>query len=906
MSQAQKLRYSLLWRILLAFLLLAVIPVAGLGWGISYQLENVRQLIDETALTFEHQAKKIAGKVSGFLRQCEADLRELTQTPRDQQAYLDFANRHQRLVWLRSGTNENPSQIRQKLPTYKEVSFIDLQGKEQILIARGRSVPDSQLRNVADPKNTTYRGERYFVESSRNPIGQIYVSHLNGFHVDRISQLGVEKIIQGLPDVAPETKRIYRYLLYVWFQAAAVVEYVSSFKEDDHQIHVYRIPGEDKRILVDDPGALSDQQLQAYEIELKAMIDKLAPEDVVEGARYDGVIRFATAVADQDGKPVGVVALALDHLHLMQFTQHVKSMKEDAVVFAGYREADYTYLFDDQGWIITHPKYWNIRGVDRKGQPVPAYHEDSSPVEKLVGRTPVNLMQLDWKMGPGYHKVVLSTQAHQTGVALAYNLSNVWRTRVYSPVFYDTGVYQKHGIFGGVMLGTQVETFISLLRKMNTSTAEVISQSRRSLVWPLVIVLVLVCGLSIVIARSLVQPIRALRQAAMQIGEGDLDTEIPIKRADEIGDLAVSFSEMRQNLKQTFEKLSRSNLELRQAQSKLLEAEKEKQRKLEQEVAQLQQEITRSSFANMIAQSGQMKKIQEEIVRVAKSNATVLILGANGTGKELVAEAIHRNSARRDKRFVRVNCAAFNDNLLESELFGHTRGAYTGASVNRKGLFETANGGTLLLDEVGDMSLEMQKKLLRTLQEGEIVPLGSSRVLKVDVRIVAATNQDLAQQIKDGAFREDLFHRLNVISIHIPPLRERKDDILPLSRLFLKKFADKEDKHITGLSLQTEKYLLEYHWPGNVRELENAMERAVIRARSAELTADDFQLEVVEVAQPEVVQDGLQNMSTLAEMEKAYILSVLDRNGGNKKLTAKILDIGYNTLWRKLKKYDQE
>ncbi|MBW2276774.1 MAG: sigma-54-dependent Fis family transcriptional regulator [Deltaproteobacteria bacterium] len=359
------------------------------------------------------------------------------------------------------------------------------------------------------------------------------------------------------------------------------------------------------------------------------------------------------------------------------------------------------------------------------------------------------------------------------------------------------------------------------------------------------------------------------------------------------------------NLKKTFAELEGRNEDLKQAQQKLLIAQREKRRALEQDVVELQKEIASSSFANMVIESPEMKKIQEEIIRVASSSATVLIRGANGTGKELVAEAIHRNSPRRDKKFLRVNCAAFNENLLESELFGHVRGSYTGAQGDRKGLFESADEGTLLLDEVGDMSLEMQKKLLRTLQEGEIVPLGSSRVIKIDVRLLAATNRDLEQLIQQGMFREDLYHRLNVIPIHIPPLREHKADILPLVSLFVRKIADVEGKPIVGMTAEAERFLADYPWPGNVRELENAVERAVIRSRSNQLEKDDFQLVAIDRGLP-VIEEAVDREWTLAEVEKAYILSVLERNRGNKKLTAEALGIGYNTLWRKLKKYDSD
>jgi len=896
---------SLLLRLLIAFLLLAVLPLAAVGFYLNHQLGEVRDAVNRAATTYERRAQSIAADVAALLRECEVDLVTLAELPRDEQAYLEFARKRTREIWDRGGTNERMTEERYDLPIYKELSFVDPSGRERILIRGTEPAPKADLRDVSDPANTTYRSERYFLEALAGEPGKVYVSRLTGFHLSRFEQLGLDRLITELDEVDDRTKRIYRHLMYETLREAGAVEYVSSFEEDGRRIHVYREPGEASRILVVDPGEVGEAELKTYQLELRALIDGLDPEDVIEGERYDGVIRFATKVTDADGRVAGVVSLALDHAHLMQFTQHVKAMKRDAVVFAGYRSADYTYLFDDEGWIITHPKLWDIRGVDRRGVQVPAYSEQTTEAEELAGLIPVNLMQLDWKVGKGYHKVVTEPRRGKTGTIWHYNLGGVPRTRIYSPIFYDTGVYAEHGIFGGVMLGTDSQTFISLMGQMNTEIARKVSALRRSTYWMLAAVLLAVAVLSLVTARRLVKPIRQLGEAARRVGEGDLNAPLPTDRRDEIGGLAVAFAEMVASLKRTFAELEGRNEELKRTQQQLLEAQREKQRALEQEVVELQKEIASASFANMVVESPQMKKIQGEIIRVAASSATVLIRGENGTGKELVAEAIHRNSPRRDKKFLRVNCAAFNENLLESELFGHVRGAYTGAQTDRKGLFESAHGGTLLLDEVGDMSLGMQKKLLRTLQEGEIVPLGSNRVIEVDVRLLAATNRDLEQMIQKGEFREDLYHRLNVIPILIPPLRERRADILPLARLFVRKIADEEGKPIVGMTTEAERLLYEYPWPGNVRELENAVERAVIRSRSNQLEKDDFQLVAIDRGLP-AIQEAASRDWTLAEVEKAYILSVLERNQGNKKLTAEILGIGYNTLWRKLKKYDTE
>jgi DNA-binding NtrC family response regulator len=903
-SIVEHYRHTLLWKFLLAFLALAILPLGLAGMLVAYQLQRVYDQAEGVSSVYERRAATIASKVASLLYDCEGDLKELAELPRTDQSYTDFANRHRRQVWVRTGTNDVMREARPDAMLYKEVSFIDSKGQEQVLVVRGLALPPGQRRNVSNPLRTTYRSETYFQEAQKLSAGQFYVSHLSGFHVNRIEQLGIEKIIPRLKHQDPRDKLLYRYILYELMRAAGEVEYVNSFQEEDHTILVYRAPGDTSRILVEFPGAMTSEELRARQLELIDLLAQLAPEDVVEGARYDGVIRFAMPVFDAEGGRLGVVMIALDHLHLRQITQHVKAMEEDATVFAGYRDADYTYLFDDEGWILTHPQLWKIRGVTHRGQPLPAYNEKTTKSEYEVGHTPVNLLELDWKLGAGYHKVVTESRLGRTGLATSTDLSGVLSTRVYSPIFYSTGPYSKYGIFGGVMMGTRVDTFIGLMRAMSESIGEQTEQVRTWVIVAFLIVLLIVSLLSILLARQLVNPIRRLSAIATKIGSGELDTPVPFMGKDEVGELARSFQEMTVSLKTTIQELKQRNLELKEAQNKLLLTEKEKRHKLQRELAELRQEIARSSFANMVSVSPQMEKIREEIVRVSKSSATVLVVGENGTGKELVAEAIHRNSPRRDKKFVRINCSAFNDNLLESELFGHVKGSFTGASGNRQGLFESANGGTLLLDEVGDMSLEMQKRLLRTLQEGEVVPLGSNQVITVDVRILAATNKDLPKQIREGRFREDLYHRLNVIQIRVPPLRERKEDILPLANYFLQKFCEEDKQPLMTLDAQAERFLMDYRWPGNVRELSNAIERAVIRSRGEILRLDDFQMPVEDNDFPGELT-GVDTL-TLDQVEKNYILGLLEKNGGNKKLTAEQLAIGYNTLWRKLKQYGRE
>src|SRR5690242_15502889 len=250
----------------------------------------------------------------------------------------------------------------------------------------------------------------------------------------------------------------------------------------------------------------------------------------------------------------------------------------------------------------------------------------------------------------------------------------------------------------------------------------------------------------------------------------------------------------------------------------------------------------RYDFDRIVGSSPALQKVLDIVRKVAKSNTTVLIRGETGTGKELIAGAIHHNSLRSARNFVKVNCAALQENLLESELFGHEKGAFTGADKQRVGRFEQADGGTLFLDEIGDMSANTQAKILRVLQEHEFERLGGTRTLRVDVRLIAATNRNLPQMVSNGQFREDLYYRLNVVSIETPALRERKEDIHQLATFFLRRFAGELKKRVDGLATDAQKLLMRYNWPGNIRELENAIERAVLLTEGPQLSAGDLSL----------------------------------------------------------------
>jgi DNA-binding NtrC family response regulator len=310
----------------------------------------------------------------------------------------------------------------------------------------------------------------------------------------------------------------------------------------------------------------------------------------------------------------------------------------------------------------------------------------------------------------------------------------------------------------------------------------------------------------------------------------------------------------------------------------------------------LKAELTeRYSFHNLLGKSKEMQKVYQLIRQVAGSHSTVLIQGESGTGKELVAKAIHHNSARSQSPFVAINCSAVPETLLESELFGYVKGAFTDAKSTKQGLFETASGGTLFLDEISSMPVSLQAKLLRVLQDSEIRPLGSTVSRKVDVRIICATNQDLEELIEQGTFREDLFYRLNVITIPLPALRDRREDIPILAQHFLKQYADQNKKAIKGFDQAGMSYLMNAAWKGNVRELENAIERAVVLSNSNMITSP----ELLPVSKKTRKFEFGENLVTLQEIEDRYIEKVLNAVEGNVEKAARILGVSARTLYRR-------
>jgi len=329
-------------------------------------------------------------------------------------------------------------------------------------------------------------------------------------------------------------------------------------------------------------------------------------------------------------------------------------------------------------------------------------------------------------------------------------------------------------------------------------------------------------------------------------------------------------------------------------------------RALREEVKLLRRAVAAShGVDNLIGESSEMRRVFNLLSRVAEADVSVLVLGESGTGKELVARAVHTRSQRKDGPFIAVNCSALPEALLESELFGHTRGAFTDARSPRRGLFQQAHGGTLFLDEIGDLPLSLQPRLLRALQERKVRPVGSDTEIDIDVRVLAATNQDLESAVSEKLFRGDLYYRLNVVQVRLPPLRARGNDVLLLAQHFLRQTAARLDKHVERMSPSVAERLLAYSWPGNVRELQNCIERAVALTAYDQLGVDDLPEKIRDYRPSQVLlaSDHPSELVTMDEIERRYILRVLDVVSGNKSLAAQILGFDRRTLYRKLERY---
>ncbi len=325
-----------------------------------------------------------------------------------------------------------------------------------------------------------------------------------------------------------------------------------------------------------------------------------------------------------------------------------------------------------------------------------------------------------------------------------------------------------------------------------------------------------------------------------------------------------------------------------------------KQRTLQSENIILKRQIKRIyDFSNIVCESLQMKRIVEEVKKIADAKSNILILGETGTGKELFARAVHFSSNRADRPFIPINCSAIPENLLETELFGYVKGAFTGATSSKKGLFEVANGGTVFLDEIGNLSMSLQAKLLRVIEDREIRPVGGTQSIKVDLRFISATNIDIEKTIREGRFREDLYYRINIITIKLPPLRERKEDIEPLVRFFIKRYSDEIGKKIIDIDDNALRVLKDYSWPGNVRELQNIIERAVLIADDSVLRTQHLPENLK--ARGDFLSYALENRLSIEDYTKAFILKYQDLY--NEQQIADMLGITRKSLWEKRKRW---
>jgi DNA-binding NtrC family response regulator len=351
--------------------------------------------------------------------------------------------------------------------------------------------------------------------------------------------------------------------------------------------------------------------------------------------------------------------------------------------------------------------------------------------------------------------------------------------------------------------------------------------------------------------------------------------------------------------------------ELKNTVSKAL-AQRSLQRRADKSV-QKDDEPSQQPLSKIIGKTPAMLEVYKTVARVAPTKSTVLILGESGTGKEMIARAIHEHSPRANRPFVAVDCGALTETILESELFGHVRGAFTGALADKKGVFEEAQGGTCFLDEIGGISPNLQARLLRVLQEHEVRRVGGKDWIPVDVRVVAATNYDLAAAVKHGEFRQDLYYRLNVVAIRLPPLRERTDDIPLLAQHFLKYYSEENDKTISTISDKAMELLCSYSWPGNIRELENAVEQAVALSYQPVLMPEDLPRDVREQGAAQIPLAGFQDgqflfsdTPNLEEVKKRYVLHVLKQTQGNVSATARVLNVDRRSLYRMLARYKIE
>ena len=489
-----KPRFGIFKKFLFSFLFISIAPLLVFSFYTLMNISSVRNDIinhaksdidQKTEETMEVQAVLTAKAVERFLRQCENDLRVLKQSDFTPYDFLQFSRQHQSEIWIRKGTNKNPYEAHLQIPLYKEISFIDETGQEEIKIKNGSIVASELLKNVSNPRNTTYLTENYFNETRKLKNNEIYVTHLAGFHVSKTDQLG---------------------------QAST-------------------------------------------------------PEEAVEGKKYDGVIRFCTPVY-KGGKLTGVLEVALDQRHLMEFTQHILPNNKTFTVFPVYSSGDYAFMFDDRGWIITHPKLWDIPGVDKQGKMVPAYTSHSSREDINVGRIPFNLDSVGF-IDKSYPYVAAEVRKKHSGSVTTTNAGGIKKMMSYAPIYYNSGVYSRYGIFGGITIGSNIERFHTASKEISAEMNQTVLFFRDNMVLIIFITFILSAIISWFVSRHFTKPILSITEGAKSLAEGKFTRPVEVNRKDEIGFLGSSFNYMAEELKTKNHELVGSVNELKKSKTEI-------------------------------------------------------------------------------------------------------------------------------------------------------------------------------------------------------------------------------------------------------------------------------------------------------------------------------------------------